>query len=46
MRLGLNYYFINPVKNTRCNIFVGADIDANFGQADFSELSLGYSIRL
>ncbi len=46
MRLGLNYYFINPAKNTRFNIFMGADIDANFGQADFSELNLGYSIRL
>jgi hypothetical protein len=46
LRLGLNYYFINPYKNTRCNIFIGADIDANFGQAEFSELSMGYSVRL
>ena len=46
MRLGLNYYLINPLKNTRFNVFFGADIDANFGQADFSELNLGYTIRL
>lgn len=46
MRLGLNYYFIDPYKNTRFNVFAGADIDANFGQADFSEINLGYSIRL
>ncbi len=45
LRLGLNYYFIDPMKNTRCNVFFGANIDANFGQADFSELSLGYSFR-
>lgn len=46
MRMGLNYYLINTSKNPLCNVFVGAHIDANFGQADFSELSLGTSIRL
>jgi Lipid A 3-O-deacylase (PagL) len=46
MRLGLNYYLIDPAKNTRYNVFAGADIDANFGQADFSELSLGCTVRL
>ncbi len=46
MRLGLNYYLIDPYKKPRFNVFVGADINANFGQADFSEINLGYSIRL
>jgi hypothetical protein len=46
MRLGLNYYLIDPMKHTRCNVFAGADIDANFGQADYSELSLGMSCKL
>lgn len=46
LRLGLNYYLIEPIKNPRFNAFLGADIDANFGQADFSEISLGCSYRL
>ncbi len=46
MRMGLNYYLIQTQKNPRFNVFVGADIDANFGQADFSEINLGYSIRI
>jgi Lipid A 3-O-deacylase (PagL) len=46
LRLGINYYLITPYKFTRCNVFIGATIDANFGQADFSELNLGYSIRI
>ncbi len=46
VRLGLNYYIISPYKYSRMNVFIGANIDANFGQADFSELSIGYCIRL
>ena len=46
MRMGLNYYIIDPYKNSRFNVFLGANIDANFGQADFSEINLGYCIRL
>lgn len=45
-RMGLNYYFINTTKNPRNNIFIGAHINANFGQADFSEASIGYTFRL
>ncbi len=41
-RLGLKYYLLNTNKSTKKNLFLGAFINANFGQADFSELSLGY----
>ncbi|SFU33167.1 Lipid A 3-O-deacylase (PagL) [Pustulibacterium marinum] len=41
-RMGLNYYFINTNKTPQHNFFLGAHINANLGQADFSELSAGY----
>lgn len=41
-RMGLNYYLLNTLKNPRNNIFIGAHINANFGQADFTEFSIGY----
>ncbi len=41
-RLGLKYYLLNNNKSPKRNLFLGAFINANFGQADFSELSLGY----
>ncbi len=45
-RMGLNYYFISTKKNPRNNIFIGAHINANFGQADFSEASIGYTYKI
>src|ERR1035437_1902651 len=42
-RFGLNYYLINTSKKPRNNIYIGANIAANFGQADFSELSIGFT---
>ena len=42
-RFGLNYYLINTTKKPHNNIFIGANIDANFGQADFSEFSIGFT---
>jgi len=44
-RLGLKWYFISTNKNPRHNIFLGAHLNANLGQADFTELSLGYVRR-
>lgn len=46
-KLGLNYYFINPKRMPRVNYFFGAYINANFGQADFSEIAAGmvYNFR-
>jgi hypothetical protein len=46
-KLGLNYYFIAPKRKPEVNYFIGAYINANFGQADFSEISAGmvYNFR-
>lgn len=41
-RLGSKLYLINTNKAPRHNLFLGAFINANLGQADFSELTLGY----
>lgn len=41
-RMGLKYYIIGTEKNPTHNIYFGAHINANLGQADFSEVSLGY----
>ena len=45
-RLGLKYYLISNDKAPQHNVYIGAHINANLGQADFSELSLGYNFRL
>lgn len=42
-RMGLNYYFLNTEKNPRNNLSIGAHINANFGEADFSEFSIAYT---
>lgn len=41
-RLGAKFYAVNTNKAPRHNVFLGAFINANFGQADFTELTLGY----
>jgi len=41
-RLGLKYYFVGTQKTPEHNFYIAAHINANLGQADFSELSLGY----
>ncbi len=41
-RLGLKYYLIGTRKAPKHNVFFGASINSNLGQADFTELSLGY----
>ncbi|MDH7444450.1 acyloxyacyl hydrolase [Aquimarina sp. 2201CG14-23] len=45
-RMGLKLYLINTNKAPKNNLFIAAHINANLGQADFSELSLGYVYRL
>ncbi|WP_299208287.1 acyloxyacyl hydrolase [uncultured Dokdonia sp.] len=40
-RLGVRYYLKSTENNTAYNYFIGANIKANAGQADFSELSMG-----
>ncbi len=44
-RLGIKYYVLNTNASPKNNVFVSAHINANLGQADFSELSLGYVYR-
>lgn len=44
-RLGLKYYLFTTDKAPRYNLFLSAHINANLGQADFSELSFGYVYR-
>ncbi len=45
-RLGMKLYAINTSKNPRNNFFLGAYINANMGQADFSELTIGLVHRI
>ncbi|NTW33584.1 MAG: acyloxyacyl hydrolase [Bacteroidetes bacterium] len=41
-RLGLKLYLLNTAKQHKNNLFMAAHINANFGEADFSDISLGY----
>lgn len=41
-RLGLKYYLIGNEQAPKHNIFLGAHLSANLGQADFTEFSIGY----
>lgn len=45
-RLGLKFYLYNTAKNPKNNIFIGTHINANMGQADFSEICVGVVHRL
>jgi hypothetical protein len=45
-RLGINLYAQNTNKNPKHNVYIGANISTNFGQADFGEMSVGYVMRL
>ena len=41
-RMGLKYYFMDIVSSSKHNTYIGAFIDANLRQANFSELAVGY----
>ncbi len=41
-RLGLKYYLIGMEQAPKNNFYIGAHLNANLGQADFTELSFGY----
>ncbi|HET8859130.1 acyloxyacyl hydrolase [Marivirga sp.] len=41
-RMGIKLYLLNTAKKPKHNLYISAHINANFGQADFSEASLGY----
>lgn len=40
-RIGFNYYFKNPMQYHKINAFIGTYVNADFGEADFAEISLG-----
>ncbi|MCB9364591.1 MAG: acyloxyacyl hydrolase [Flavobacteriales bacterium] len=44
-RMGLNLYLLNTTKQPTHNAFIGTHINANFGQADFTEINLGYQFN-
>ena len=44
-RMGLKYYLWSTNNAPKHNMYLGAHINANLGQADFTELSLGYVYR-
>ena len=44
-RLGINAYLFNTNKLPPHNFFIGANINANFAKADFTELSIGYTYQ-
>ena len=45
-RLGLKFYAINTKNKPTTNFYLAAHINSNFGQADFSELSIGFTHRI
>jgi|GEM_PF-530552 len=40
-KIGVQYYFINPMISNKNKVFIGLYLKSNFGQADFAELSIG-----
>ena len=44
-RLGLKYYVIGTVNKPMNNVYIGAFINSNLGQADFSEIAVGYVLN-
>jgi hypothetical protein len=45
-RIGMNLYLKNTSSNPKSNLAIGTHINANFGKADFGELSLVYMRRI
>lgn len=45
-RVGMNFYLLNTSKLPKHNVYLGAQLNANFGEADFSGISLGYLLSL
>lgn len=45
-RMGMKYYLFGTNEVPTHNVFIAAHINANLGQADFSEISLGYVLSL
>ena len=45
-RLGLKIYAKNTSKKPINNVYIGAHINSNLSQADFTELSIGITHRI
>jgi hypothetical protein len=45
-RLGLNLYLFNANKLPKHNVYVGPHIKSNFDQADFTEITFGYTYKI
>ena len=45
-RLAINAYLLKPSRYPRYNVFVSSSMNANFGEADFGELSVGAVLGL
>jgi len=45
-RVGLNFYLIDTSKSPKHNVYLGTQLHANFGQADFTGVSIGYLVKL
>ena len=45
-RLGLKYYIKATSKKPKHNFYIGTFINSNLGQADFSEIAIGYTRKL
>lgn len=45
-KLGLNLYLFNTSKLPKHNFFIAPNIKANSGQADFTEIAVGYGYKL
>jgi len=41
-RLGMKYFMTSTAKKPENNFYIGAFINSNLGQADFSEVAIGY----
>lgn len=41
-RMGMKYYLLGTNQVPKHNLYLGAHINANLGQADFTDVSLGY----
>ncbi len=41
-RMGIRYYLLNTSKEPKNNLYFGFHINTNGGQADFTDLSIGY----
>jgi len=45
-RVGIRFYLFDTSKKPKHNVYIAPYLNANFGQADFTELSFGYVLKL